>query len=210
MNKLIILILVLFILFYLIKKDNNKLFMIPDLKKYKIAEKMGKWYIKEYNSTFGIVPYKTAVMFDIDDTLLYINEGTNFKNKKSKTTLIKPMKELLDYCINNDLLVIIITARDNNYKSYTIEQLNEYSINYSFLYLHEGYQGETNDDFTNFKSKIKKELYNKYKIKIIMSVGDNYIDIVGAYSGYGLKLPNKTDSNLYEVFPNSSELVKIC
>jgi len=210
MNKLIILILVLFILFYLIKKDNNKSFMIPDLKKYKIAEKMGKWYIKEYNSTFGIVPYKTAVMFDIDDTLLYINDSTHFKNKRSKTTLIKPMKELLDYCINNDLLVIIITARDNNYKSYTIQQLNEYSINYSFLYLHEGYQGETNDDFTNFKSKIKKELYNKYKIKIIMSVGDNYIDIVGSYSGYGLKLPNKTDSNLYEVFPNSSELVKIC
>jgi len=210
MNKLIILILVLFILFYLIKKDNNKSFMIPNLKKYKIAEKMGKWYIKEYNSTFGIIPYKTAVMFDIDDTLLYINDSPHFKNKRSKTTLIKPMKELLDYCINNDLLIIIITARDNNYKGYTIQQLNEYSINYSFLYLHEGYQGETNDDFTNFKSKLKKELYNKYKIKIIMSVGDNYIDIVGAYSGYGLKLPNKTDSSLYEVFPNSSELVKIC
>ena len=206
-NKLIILIVILFILLFLIKDNNSKLFMIPHQKKYKIAEKMGKWYIKEYNSTFGIIPYKSAVMFDIDDTLLYINEG---KNKDSKITLIKPMKDLLDYCINNDLLIIIITARDNKYRGYTVQQLNEYSINYSFLYLHESYQGETNEEFNNFKSKIKKELYNKYKIKIIMSVGDNYIDIIGSYSGYGLKLPNKTDPSLYEVFPNSSELAQVC
>ena len=63
-------------------------------------------------------------MFDIDDTLLYV------PNKNNLLILIKPMKRLLDYCISKGLLIIIITARDNAYKNYTIQELNKHSINY--------------------------------------------------------------------------------
>jgi len=190
-----------------IKNTKKDTFMsIPNAKKYKIAEKLGKLYI---NNNLQNSREQQAVMFDIDDTLLYIKNNSK-KNENTVVSLIKPIKNLLDYCIKHDLLVIIITARDNEYKEYTIKELNKYFINYSSLFLHEGFEGETNSDFNTFKSKIKQYLFQRYKIKIIMSVGDNYIDIVGNYSGYGIKLPNKNDPMLYEVYPNSSTLTPVC
>jgi len=142
-------------------------------------------------------------MFNIDYTLLYVPNKNN-----GNLILIKPIKNLLDFCINKGLLIIIITARDIAYKNHTIQELNKHSINYTSLYLHEPFVGETAEDFNNFKSEIKRYLFQKYKIKIIMSVGDNNIDVIGKYSGYGLKLPNKTNPSLYEVYPNSSQLTK--
>ena len=41
-----------------------------------------------------------------------------------------------------------------------------------------------------------------------MSVGDNLIDIYGRYSGYGIKLPNKTDNKLYQKFYGNLMVVK--
>ncbi len=205
-NIFILLLLIILIIFILRKQKSKQLFMkngrrFP-LKQYTNAEKLGKMYINNYIKKVGSLPSKAAVMFDIDDTLLFV------PNKGDNLVLIKPMKNLLDFCIKKGLLVIIITARDNNYRDYTIDELNKNSINYSSLYLHESFQGETQENFNNFKSNIKKELFQKYKIVILMSVGDQIIDIIGKHSGYGLKLPNKTDPSLYEVYPNSSQLTK--
>jgi len=206
MKLLFILFILLLILLYLLNKkekfmkSSNKSFQI---EKYRDAEKLGKLYINKF--PFATIPEHCAVMFDIDDTLLYIPNKYE-KNVTNNLTIIKPIKNLLDFCIKKGLLVIIITARDISYKTATIQELDHHSINYSSLYLHQPYEGETLDDFTMFKSNIKKYILEKYNIKIIMSVGDQNIDVIGKYSGYGLKLPNKTDSRLYEVYPNSSQL----
>ena len=42
-----------------------------------------------------------------------------------------------------------------------------------------------------------------------MSIGDQYIDIIGPKSGYGLKLPSKTDKKLYETSPDGSKLIEV-
>jgi len=60
-----------------------------------------------------------------------------------------------------------------------------------------------------FKSKIKEELFYNYGIKILLSVGDNIIDVIGPKSGYYLKLPNKTDKKLYEKSPDSSNFIEV-
>ena len=54
------------------------------------------------------------------------------------------------------------------------------------------------DDHNMFKSDVKENLYNQGYLTI-MSVGDQNIDIIGNYSGYGLKLPNKTDPRLFHI-----------
>jgi predicted secreted acid phosphatase len=195
-------ILIIFILFIVLLshwekinfKDKIEEEMIPNLKLYKTAYILGCDYINNYK-----ISKKNAVMFDIDDTLLYVREN------KNEVTLvpIKPMIDLLNYCILKGLFVVIITARDSIYKSQTINDLNRYSINYSFLYLRKN--GEDNID--NFKDLVKEYLYEKYKLKIIMSVGDQIIDIAGPYSGYGIKLPRKGEPKLY-TSPNGLELIE--
>ena len=174
-------------------KDNEE--MIPNLKLYKTAFELGYDYINSY-----VISKKNAVMFDIDDTLLYVRENGN----NLTLTPIKPIIELLNYCIVKGLVVIIITARDSIYKDQTINDLNRHSINYSFLYLRKN--GE--DDINTFKQSVKQYLYENHRLKIIMSVGDQNIDVSGSYSGYGIKLPRKGEPKLY-ISPNGSQLIEI-
>jgi predicted secreted acid phosphatase len=169
--------------------------MIPNLKLYKTAYNLGYDYINNYN-----ISKNNAVMFDIDDTLLYVRENSN----QLTLTPIKPMIELLNYCIVKGLTVVIITARDSIYQKQTINDLNQNHINYSFLYLRKN--GE--DNINTFKQSVKEYLHKNYGLKIIMSVGDQIIDIAGPYSGYGIKLPRKGEPKLY-ISPNGLELIEI-
>ena len=161
---------------------------------YQLAYEMGIRFLD--NSIYYKNP---AVMFDIDDTLLLTGEET--KNNQFKP--IKPIINLLYECINKNILVLIITARDSRYREHTIKDLAKYKIPYSFLYLRQS----PNDDHELFKSNVKQDLYERYGITTIMSIGDNIIDIAGNFSGYYLKLPNKTDPNLYH--SNCKKLEKI-
>ena len=76
----------------------------------------------------------------------------------------------------------------------TIQDLKNSKIPYNMLFLR-----KPTDTVETFKSEIKEHLYKNEGITTIMSVGDNYIDVLGSYSGYGLKLPNHNDPNLYQV-----------
>ncbi len=179
------------------KKKQNLEQIMPNVKAYKIASELGFNYIENYIKNFKNKSNKSGVMFDIDDTLLYVKNDNTLRP-------IKPIIDLLNYCITQDLLIIIITAREEKYKQYTIDDLNNYGINYSFLYLR-----GPEDHGEMFKSKIKENLYYNYGIKILLSVGDNIIDIIGPKSGYSLKLPNKTDKKLYEKSEDSYELIEV-
>lgn len=155
---------------------------------YGIAYNLGISYLNciKYDPSF-------AVMFDIDDTLLY---SKNFKG-------IKPIINLLNECNKRNFKVIIITARDSIYTEDTIQDLlnigiypnqdNLYNSNYyDYIYL----RHSPKDNHNLFKSDIKKKLYDN-GIQTIMSIGDNEVDINGNYSGYAIKLPNTKDPRLF-------------
>jgi predicted secreted acid phosphatase len=204
MEDLFFFIIILFILFIFaifinkIKDKENKESKegmrnyVPDLKSYKKASTLAKKYIKSID-----LPDKAAIMFDIDDTLLYVNEKTD------KLIPIKPIIDLLNYCINQDILVLIVTARDSKYRKQTVKDLNDNGIRYSYLYLRES----PKDDHEYFKSYVKEQMYKKHNIITVVSIGDQPIDVIGDYSGYGLKLPSKTDPSLYEVMGNTVKKV---
>ena len=129
-----------------------------------------------------------TVMFDIDDTLLYVNDDYSL-------TPIKSMIKLLNYCIRNGFIVLIITARDSRSLAQTKRDLSKNKINYDYLYLRISPQ----DDYNTFKSDIKKMYMDYYELNIVMSIGDNDIDINGPNSGYSIKLPNKSDPRLFHI-----------
>ena len=187
----LIIIIVLVLIYFFMKKQKNV---------YDTAYELGMVYLNnlEYSPNY-------AVMFDIDDTLIL-----SIRNKP-----IAPMIKLLKECNKRGLKVLIITARDSKYTSDTIEHLMEVGIYpsenipefanlynyidkpknagfYDFIYLRHSPQ-ENNDQF---KSKVKENLA-KHGLFTVMSVGDNEIDVLGDYSGYGIKLPNFTDPRLF-------------
>ena len=183
----IFIILIVFAFFIICNKKEK--FMNKNV--YKRAANLAIKYIDK-----TVIKPKSAVMFDIDDTLLFVNSN--------KLTPISPMIDLLNYCIIKDLLIIIITARSEDYRKQTITDLNKHGINYSYLYLRKSPQDENN----LFKSHQKEKLLEEYGITILMSIGDQNVDINGNYSGYCLKLPNKTDPRLFEKYPGK-ELTEV-
>jgi len=177
--KLIIIILFLVILIILFMKEN---FKGNDI--YNVAYDLGINYIRMIkNMTFPGIP---TVMFDIDDTLLYVNDDGTL-------TPIKPMIKLLNEARKNKMKILIITARDSIFTPETINDLRINKINYDYLYLREN----PKDNYELFKSDIKRKFMELYGLYIVMSIGDNNIDIAGNYSGYCIKLPNKTDPRLF-------------
>jgi hypothetical protein len=152
---------------------------------YNTAFQLGENYlnIMKENKYFNLK--YPAVMFDIDDTLIAQPSGKP----------IKPIIKLLNKALRDNLIVLLITARDSDYLSETIEDLRKHNIKYGFLYLRK----DGTDDIRTFKSSIKKKLAEENDIITLMSVGDNSIDVDGEYSGYYIKLPNHNDPNLYHL-----------
>ena len=112
----------------------------------------GVHYITKREMTPG-----DAVMFDIDDTLIYTNGNS-----------ITPMIELLHVARRLGYKIVIITARPgiNPTIHWTINQLRNHRIYYDYL------------GFTSAETKIlmKKNLpYN-----FILSVGDMSTDLTGS------------------------------
>jgi hydroxymethylpyrimidine pyrophosphatase-like HAD family hydrolase len=159
---------------------------------YDIAYDLGIQYIKLLNKNI----FNPTVMFDIDDTLLYVN-------KNNTLTPIKQMIKLLNYCKRNGFIILIITARDSRYYKETLEDLKTNKIYYDYLYLRES----PKDDYHLFKSDIKKKFMDTYNLTVVMSIGDNDIDIAGKYSGYSIKLPNKSNPLLYHNYNGKFENV---
>jgi hypothetical protein len=181
----VFIIVVLLLIFIFMKKNKNV---------YETAYDLGVNFLDniEYSPNY-------AVMFDIDDTLLF---SKNYKP-------IKPIIKLLGECNKRNITVIIITARDSMYTYETIDDLLHLDIYpkkfifdsgfvpknavfYDYIYL----RHSPKDNHEMFKSNMK-EYFAKNNIFTIMSVGDNEIDIIGKYSGYGIKLPNVNDPRLF-------------
>jgi hypothetical protein len=182
MNFIVILIIIILVIILIIPISK-----FGDMNKsvYTTAQQLGENYldIMKENDYFNIK--FPAVMFDIDDTLLEQPSGKP----------IKPIIKLLNKCLRDKLIVLLITARDSDYYAETVEELRKNNIKYGFLYLRKN----GIDDIRTFKSLIKKKLAEENDIITIMSIGDNSIDVSGDYSGYYIKLPNHNDPNLYHL-----------
>ena len=150
----IIIICIIIVVFVLVLNH----FMLDDYEK---ARNYGKSIIRNSNIT-----NKTAVMFDIDDTLI-----TNYSP-------IKPIIELCNYAKSNGIQVVIITARPGNEynRIFTHKQLDDNGIMYDKLFFVE--------------PQYKKIAKQKLDMDFIFSVGDMPTDVDGDYSGKSIKLKN--------------------
>ena len=110
-----------------------------------------------------VVEKKDAVMFDIDDTLIFTNGQAN-----------REMIDLLNYSKRLGYKIIIITARPFSIvtRQFTIMQLKKYGIIYDELYLTPALN----------KGNVKKQSGYNY----ILSVGDQETDLT--HTKYGIKI----------------------
>jgi acid phosphatase len=147
----------------------------------------------------------SVVIFDVDDTVLnnyglakqmdfgYVYDLNKKWNEELKAPAIKQTQDLYFYLLNRGFKIIFLTGR-NSY---------EYDVTYRNL-IREGYSGfdtlitqskeDQNLKSQEFKTKVRTELTSK-GYKIVGTVGDQWTDLNGPYSGIQIKIPNY----LYEI-----------
>jgi len=115
-----------------------------------------------------IIKDKDAVMFDIDDTLIFISGRAN-----------KPIINLLHYCSHLGYTIVIITARPDRIwmHQFTKWQLKRYNIIY--------------DELLFIPAELKGEAKASSGYNYILSVGDMDTDLTN--SAFGLKISNGCD-----------------
>ena len=148
---------------------------------------------------------KSVVIFDVDDTAInnyglskmmdfgYVYELNKKWNKELKAPAIKQTQDLYNFLIKKGFKIIFLTGRNSN----------EYEVTYKNL-IKDGYAGfdtlitqredEQNLTASEFKSKKRTELTNE-GYNIVGTVGDQWTDLEGPYTGIKIKLPNY----LYEI-----------
>jgi hydroxymethylpyrimidine pyrophosphatase-like HAD family hydrolase len=110
-----------------------------------------------------VISEKDAVMFDIDDTLIFINGQANL-----------PIINLLKYAMNLGYKIIIITARPANAitMTFTKWQLRKYGIPYHSLII--------------TPAQNKGNIKVKTGLNYILSVGDQPTDLT--HTKYAIKI----------------------
>lgn len=147
----------------------------------------------------------SAVIFDVDDTALSnyeISKRLDFGYDhtivqdfvmSARLPAIKQTKELFDFLKSKNVKLIFLTGR----------YADEYDATYKNL-IARGYTGfdtlivrnETDKELKSqvYKTKVRENL-TKAGYKIIATVGDQWTDLNGDYSGIKIKVPNY----LYEI-----------
>lgn len=163
--------------------------------------------IEDAKEMFSKVEIKknSAVIFDVDETALnnyglakqmdfgYVYELNKKWNEELKAPAIKQTQDLYFYLLNKGVKIIFLTGRNSS----------EYDVTYKNL-IQAGYtkfdtlitqrEDEQNIKSQEFKSKKRTELTQR-GYEILGTVGDQWTDLTGAYTGIKIKLPNY----LYEI-----------
>lgn len=127
--------------------------------------------VKDYRK-YDAYSDNLSVVFDIDGTLLIDNKP------------IKPIVYLYDLCKKLGYTVFIITARDSQGISETINQLHDLNItDFKSVY----FRIPTIWNIEKYKTSSRKSIVDK-GYNTILSVGDTYWD-VGKYGGESILLP---------------------
>ncbi len=153
---------------------------------------------KKFND---VKPSKNSVViFDVDETVLdnyelakqmdfgYVYELNKKWNQELKAPAIEQTKDFYNYLLQQGFKVIFLTGRNSD----------EYDVTYKNL-IRAGYKGfdtlitqrpdEQNLKSREFKSKKRTELTNN-GYEIVGTVGDQWTDLDGPYSGIKVKIPN--------------------
>jgi acid phosphatase len=171
-------------------------------------------YDKELNEVitdakmkFSDVEFKqnSVVIFDIDETALnnyglakqmdfgYVYDLNKKWNEELKAPAIPQVQELYNYLLNRGSKIIFLTGR--NYSEYDVTYKNLIQAGYTkFDTLITQREDEQNLKSQEFKSKKRTELVNQ-GYEIVGTVGDQWTDLNGPYSGIQIKIPNY----LYEI-----------
>jgi acid phosphatase len=171
-------------------------------------------YDKELNEVitdakrkFSDVEFKqnSVVIFDVDETALnnyglakqmdfgYVYELNKKWNEELKAPAIPQVQELYNYLLNRGSKIIFLTGR--NYSEYDVTYKNLIQAGYTkFDTLITQREDEQNLKSQEFKSKKRTELANQ-GYEIVGTVGDQWTDLNGPYSGIQIKIPNY----LYEI-----------
>lgn len=172
----------------------------------KYAEEMNE-VIKDAKEKFDKVEVKdnSVAIFDVDETALnnyglalmmdfgYVYDLNKKWNEELKAPAIKETQNLYFYLLKKGIKTIFLTGRNSD----------EYDVTYRNL-IQESYTGfdtlitQSKEDqklkAQEFKSKVRTELTNQ-GYEIVGTVGDQWTDLNGPYSGIQIKLPNY----LYEI-----------
>lgn len=147
----------------------------------------------------------SAVIFDVDDTALSnyeISKRLDFGFDKkiidklvlsAQLPAIKQTKELYDFLKSKNVKLIFLTGRfieeyDATYKNLIFQGYTEFDT----LIVRNESEKKINSQI--FKSSVRENL-TKAGYKIIGTVGDQWSDLKGPYSGIQIKVPNY----LYEI-----------
>ncbi len=163
--------------------------------------------IKDAKEKFDKVEVKnnSVVIFDVDETALdnyglakqmdfgYVYDLNKKWNEELKAPAIKETQDLYFYLLNKGIKIIFLTAR--NYNEYEVTYKNLIQVGYSgFDTLITQSKVDQNLKSQEFKSKVRTELTTQ-GYEIVGTVGDQWTDLNGPYSGIQIKLPNY----LYEI-----------
>lgn len=147
--------------------------------------------------------YKKTVIFDIDDTLVFtdpvkiINDNTFPNNFLKGYMIFPPINQIIficKLCKKLNFKIIIITARPYESEKSSIKNLKLLGIEYDEIFHNKFYPNN------NFKIPLKQELSKKNNI--ILSVGDQFPDLIGLKDCLCIKLPCPDDTNAYFTYDN--------
>lgn len=163
--------------------------------------------ITDAKEKFDEVEFKenSVVIFDIDETALnnyglaklmdfgYVYDINKKWNEELKAPAIPQVKALYEYLLNRGANIIFLTGR--NYTEYDVTYKNLIQTGYTkFDTLITQREDELNLKSLEFKSKKRTEL-TEQGYQIVGTVGDQWTDLNGPYSGIQIKIPNY----LYEI-----------
>lgn len=177
-----------------------------------------------------------TIVFDIDDTLVYTRPFHHSPKKPKKHPKygyvthydgIGPIVGILKYAQSIGYRIIIITARPPESYNNSLSNLEELGIKpdalFTSLYwgqdqsfkavMRNNIEHLTLDEIKNMSSRELFEyqpstiMKNPLNLKVVMSIGDRWGDVVGMKDSLGLKLPEVYDMNGYFIFNGETRLI---
>jgi len=145
---------------------------------------------------------ESAVVFDIDDTLLW--SYYDMKNiqfgfvppmyhewvMKAHSPVVPHVKRLYDFFVDRGCSIILLTGRRFNEREATLSNLDLAGYKKIDQLIMRSEDELTMSAF-EFKNKHRQQLEEQGH-KIIATIGDQYSDLEGGYAEYKVKIPNYT------------------
>jgi predicted secreted acid phosphatase len=145
---------------------------------------------------------ESAVVFDIDDTLLwsyyemkhiqfgYVPKLFHEWVIKANTPVVPHVKRLYDFFVARGCTIIMLTGRRFDEREATVENLRKEGFTKIDLLITRS-DSELTMSALEFKSRHRQILENK-GYRIIATIGDQESDLKGGYAHYKVKIPNYT------------------